>query len=174
MVAAFSRVLVRPLTLPELALLRDGHLDKVEPRIDAAALTEDTLAAVGKKVEKMQLARVADHSWYTYWLIIERTAGIGVGFVGFKGPPDADGLVEVGYGISPNHRGRGLMTEALRLLVRWAAAFPRCKGVTARQVLKDNVASQRVLAKCGFELAASREEYADYILRFGSRRRAGK
>ena len=43
-VLASRRLLLRPLTLREMALLRDGRLDRVEPRIDPDALTGDTLA----------------------------------------------------------------------------------------------------------------------------------
>ena len=168
-VLASQPLLLRPLTLREMAPLRDGRLDRVEPHIDPDALTGDTLAAIGKKVEKMELARPADHPWYTYWLIVDKVAGTGVGFVGFKGPPDADGLVEVGYGVSPNCRGRGFMTEALRLLVRWAASFPTCSGITALQVFNENLGSQRVLTNCGFALSASREDSGDHIFRFDSR-----
>src|SRR4051812_17515003 len=41
-------------------------------------------------------------------MIRETRDGLAVGGIGFFGPPDADGAVEVGYGLVPAARGRGL------------------------------------------------------------------
>ena len=43
-----------------------------------------------------------------------------VGTAGFHAPPDEDGRVEIGYGVEPEQRGRGLATEAVGGLMTWA------------------------------------------------------
>src|SRR3954451_22285022 len=48
--------------------------------------------------------------WALGYTSIERSSGTTVGACAFKGPPDADGVVEVAYGIDPDHRGRGFAT----------------------------------------------------------------
>ncbi|KAA0213430.1 N-acetyltransferase [bacterium] len=69
-----------------------------------------------------------------------------VGDAGFKGPPRM-GEIELGYGIVPALRGRGLATEAAAALCAWAisqgvrAIHARCEA--------DNVSSLRVLSKLG-------------------------
>ena len=70
--------------------------------------------------------------WYTYWLIIDKDNGKGIGFIGFKGLPDENGYSEVGYSISPNYRKKRFMTEALETLVKWAYGFQNSKGIVAK------------------------------------------
>ncbi|WP_246081711.1 GNAT family N-acetyltransferase [Nocardioides litoris] len=80
---------------------------------------------------------------------------LAVGSIGFFGPPE-DGEAEVGYGLVPEVRGRGLATEALRAVL---AETDRL-GVRVRaRTEAGNRASVRVLAKAGFtELRGSDEE----------------
>ncbi|HMP59849.1 MAG TPA: GNAT family N-acetyltransferase, partial [Gemmatales bacterium] len=69
----------------------------------------------------------------------------------FKGPPDAEGVVELAYGIEPSHRGRGFATEAADALTVFALATGQVRLVRAH-TLPTGAASERVLAKCGFRL----------------------
>jgi GNAT superfamily N-acetyltransferase len=57
--------------------------------------------------------------------VVVPPAGV-VGHAGFHGPPDADGVVEVGYTVVPELRGRGYARAALAALVAEAAACRRC------------------------------------------------
>lgn len=68
--------------------------------------------------------------------------------VGFHGPPDADGWVEIGYRVVSEHRRRGLAEEAVRALLTWAAV----KGIAGvkASVNHDNAASVSLLHKLGF------------------------
>jgi ribosomal-protein-alanine N-acetyltransferase len=81
--------------------------------------------------------------------VVDRKAGEAIGEVGTKGTADADGVVEIGYGLVPGARGRGLATEAVGALVDHLLSLDGITGVTAHTAM-DNVASQRVLAKTGF------------------------
>jgi RimJ/RimL family protein N-acetyltransferase len=71
-----------------------------------------------------------------------------VGTCGFKGPP-ADGVVEIAYGIDPEHQRKGYATEVARALVDYAFSRENVRLVRAH-TLPDAVASKRVLNKCGF------------------------
>jgi RimJ/RimL family protein N-acetyltransferase len=71
-----------------------------------------------------------------------------IGDIGFHTPP-RDGSVEVGFGLVPSARGAGHASEALRLLVAWAALQPGVRKVVAR-TLTDNKPSQAVLTQAGF------------------------
>jgi len=73
-----------------------------------------------------------------------------IGLADFKGPPDADGVVEIAYGIVPAYRGQGLATEAAQALVKYAFASGRVPVVRAHTLPERN-ASTRVLARCGFK-----------------------
>jgi [ribosomal protein S5]-alanine N-acetyltransferase len=87
--------------------------------------------------------------WRHGFWIIEKASGEIVGGAGFKGAPDADGMVEIAYGVVPSREGRGYATEAARALLHFAAADPRVKTIRAHTRPEPN-ASTRVLAKCGF------------------------
>jgi ribosomal-protein-alanine N-acetyltransferase len=78
-----------------------------------------------------------------------------VGDAGFKGPPDADGAVEIGCAILPEHRRNGYALAAARLLLERAAGAPAARLVRA-EVVESNAASVAVLAKAGFQLDGER------------------
>ncbi|MGH3055103.1 MAG: GNAT family N-acetyltransferase, partial [Gaiellaceae bacterium] len=71
-----------------------------------------------------------------------------IGDVGLKGPPDADGSVEIHFGLIPAYRGQGCGTEAVQALISWAFTQPQVRLITA-VCDHDNAASIRVLKKLG-------------------------
>ena len=87
--------------------------------------------------------------WYAVWLMeLRDPPGKIVGDFCFKGL-NADGMVEIGYGLRAGCCGKGYMTEAVRAITAWALVQP---GVTRVEAETDpqNIASQRVLSACGF------------------------
>src|SRR6266508_1168344 len=86
-----------------------------------------------------------------------------IGDIGFKGPPDATGAVEIGYSVLPAFRRRGYATEAARALVGWAAAQPGVRRVTA-ECLADNSASIRVLEKAGLRQVGRDEHGLKWVV----------
>lgn len=118
-------------------------------------LAEDIFSPVVRrattvKVSKMRQEKPDRHHWNTYWLIVRRDENIGIGTIGFKGQPDSQQYkVEIGYGLSAQHRQQGFMTEAAQTLTRWALVQPDCLGVVATTD-PDNIPSHRVLEKIGF------------------------
>ena len=85
--------------------------------------------------------------WYCIW-IIELKDGTYTGDLSFKGLND-DESVEIGYGILEEHQGRGYATEAVGAVIAWALQQPGITRVEA-ETAPDNLASKRVLEKCGF------------------------
>lgn len=58
--------------------------------------------------------------------------------------------VELGYIVSPRARGRGIASEALRLLTDWA--FSEHGALRVELLISvDNAASKRVAERCGYE-----------------------
>ena len=88
--------------------------------------------------------------WIPYTVIDDRTVDDWevVGGAGFHSPPQG-GVVVIGYGIAESRQGRGIATSAVRQLIDKARVAEGAHRIDATTAL-DNVASQRVLAKCGF------------------------
>jgi len=88
--------------------------------------------------------------WIPYTVIDDRAVDEWevVGGAGFHSPPH-DGVVEIGYGIAESRQGRGIATDAVSQLIDLARRAGDAHRITATTD-PDNIASQRVLAKCGF------------------------
>lgn len=72
-----------------------------------------------------------------------------VGICGFKGCPDTEGVVEIGYGIVPQRRRRGIASEAVRALLAHAFGDPGVTKVIAH-TLPELTPSIGVLTATGF------------------------
>ncbi len=123
--------------------------------------------ATGFKMNRMSELAPESHPWYTFWLVVIAAERHGVGLAGFKGDPNERGEVEIGYGIDPAYRNRGFATEAVKALIAWAFQDPTCWLVQA-DTLKDNVASNRVLAKTGMKIYYETDEGLCWKIERGS------
>jgi ribosomal-protein-alanine N-acetyltransferase len=72
-----------------------------------------------------------------------------VGHVGFHGPPDDAGMVEVAYSVDPLRRRRGHARRLLAAALEWAASDPRVRTVRA-SISPTNVASLATIRPFGF------------------------
>ncbi len=122
---------------------------------------EETLAQIDalspeqrSEVSPVWLARMAAAAASDPWLhgftLIHRASGAVVGTAGFKAPPGWDGIVEIAYGVAPEHQCLGYATEAASALTAFAFDSGRVRIVRAHTRPEPN-ASTRVLTKCGFE-----------------------
>lgn len=92
------------------------------------------------------------------WFLTLAEDGRVVGDCGTLGWTDEQGRVEIGYGLAAPFRGRGLGTEAVRVLADWVAAQPGVRTVTA-SVEVGNEASRRLLERLGFVLVGEEERH---------------
>jgi RimJ/RimL family protein N-acetyltransferase len=113
-------------------------VDAMTPE-DRAQVSAEWLAAV-------RASQFID-PWLHGFFIVHRDTGRTVGSSGFKGPP-ADGVVEIAYGIEPEHQGNGYATEAAEALTNFA--FAQGVRTVRAHTLPESNASTRVLVKCGF------------------------
>jgi RimJ/RimL family protein N-acetyltransferase len=84
--------------------------------------------------------------WWSYQLVVD---GQAVGDIGFHGPLDDQQQVTIGYQVVPSAQRRGLATAACAMLLElaWTAGARRLLASTDA----DNVASQQVLRRNGFQ-----------------------
>lgn len=86
--------------------------------------------------------------WWVY-LIVHKGDNMLIGSCGYKGEPDSNGYVEIGYEIMESHRKMGLGTETARALVDHAFSHRAVHKVIAHTVREEN-ASCSILQKVGF------------------------
>lgn len=72
-----------------------------------------------------------------------------IGDIGFKGKPDHQGIVEVGFGIIPDMHNKGIATESVGAIIEWALSSKKVQKIVA-ECLIDNTPSIRVLDKLNF------------------------
>lgn len=147
---------------------RTQHLELVPMTREQALEMVDALSAEDRaQVSPEWLARL--HStkppdpWSLGFSILERSGGAIVGQCSFKGPPSVQGMVEIAYGINPEHRGKGYATEAAEALAAWAFEDPRVRSVWAHTLPELN-ASTRVLEKCAFRWIGEVEDPEDGLV----------
>lgn len=129
----------------ELGRLLGAHVPEIRPaQLDGG----EAIRSMGERLRE-DPHQVGWWSWY--FVVSDETAGerVLIGDGGFKGPPAADGSVEIGYSVLARFRNKGYATEAVKALVMWAFEHPQVKRVVA-EALAENQASIRVLDKAGF------------------------
>lgn len=87
--------------------------------------------------------------WTLVRLIVVRETGEVVGNIGWHGPPDPDGMIEIGLEVAAPMRGRGYAKEALRGMWRWACDLPEVRTLRYT-VAPDNAPSIAIVESFGF------------------------
>ena len=96
--------------------------------------------------------------WWLYYIILQHeTDPVAVGTSGYKGPPEANGVVELGYGVLPEFQRRGIATEATMGLIANAFACLQVERVIS-ETLPELTASIGVMEKCGFKYVGAGSE----------------
>lgn len=135
---AGSGVVLRRVTAPDLAAIREiSFYDGIPAASDAEAL------AILERIERDYASGDSIH-----WGICLQESDELVGTCGFyRGYPDNVG--EIGYVLRPGFRGRGIMSAALALVVRFGFERMGLDGIVA-YTDADNTASIGVLERLGF------------------------
>jgi RimJ/RimL family protein N-acetyltransferase len=83
-----------------------------------------------------------------------------VGSIGFHGPPDDEGRLEIGYSVDPPYRRRGFAREAAEAMYDWAY---RTHGITTfvASVAPDNVASLNLIGEHGYSQIGEQMDEVD-------------
>ena len=112
--------------------------------IEAGACAPDFIYE--RALQNMQAAPHWAGVLSTRLYVLDGTQVVGAG--GVKAPPLDDGEVEIGYGIAPACRGRGLATQGARALTIEALAFGASR--VSAFTTPDNTASWRLLQRIGY------------------------
>ena len=108
-----------------------------------------TRVAARNFVQQAEAARDGGNGQWGMFEIILRETGEVIGDIGFHGPPNETGTVEIGYGIVEQYRGRGLVGESAMAICGLAWSRPGVTRIIARTE-EGNAASAGVLRHTGF------------------------
>jgi RimJ/RimL family protein N-acetyltransferase len=138
-----------PLSATTMAALVEGDLERARhesgAQLTAYFLDEAWLWRIRLEQAAKDPAALA---WVARAARDGRTGEV-VGHVGFHGPPDYRGMVEVAYAVDPAYRRRGYARAMLRTALAWAAAEPSVEVVRA-SISPANHASMATLRPFGF------------------------
>lgn len=139
------------LTAPVFRALASGDLaaaNAASPVPLSAYFAGPEWRAVWQRRSRQVEEDPASAAWVTGVIWDERRQAA-VGRAGYHGPPDASGMVEIGYAVDPAYRRRGYARAALEALLRRAACEPLVRTVRVT-ISPDNVASCRLASQYGF------------------------
>ncbi len=92
------------------------------------------------------------------WALARKGSDVLVGTCGFYWWDGDHSIAELGYDLSRDCWGKGLMTRAVRAAVCWAFDSLEINRIQAT-VMVGNIASARVLEKCGFQKEGMLRDY---------------
>jgi RimJ/RimL family protein N-acetyltransferase len=159
-----ERLELASMSVPFMAALEARDLPAAERAIGAAVPA--WLPGQLDHFLQLRLAQLADDPASRPWLgrAMILTEGEGrrrvVGTVGFHGPPDELGRLEVGYSVDPDHRRRGFAREAVAAMFDWAASTHGIHRFIA-SISPTNEASLGLAAGFGFEQTGSHVDEID-------------
>lgn len=149
------KIITFTVDLMEAFLRGDSEIEKLAPY---RAAPEYPLE-IYKQFFKYKIERFRKFPNENEWegIIIHKNDNMIMGDMGFKGGPNQEGIIDIGYSIVPSYRGCGYATEMGKAMVNWGLSQPNVKKVIAT-CDPDNFASIRVLEKIGFHITQKTED----------------
>ncbi|MGZ4507990.1 MAG: GNAT family N-acetyltransferase [Blastococcus sp.] len=156
------RVELVALDAATLRSLADGDLAGAN-RTAPVALTPYLAGPECRHVWRIRAVQVVEDPPSAGWVtrvVWDPDLGTAVGRAGYHGPPDGNGMVEVGYSVDPQYRRRGYARAALRALLDRAGHEPGVTTVRAT-ISPGNVASRDLVLAHGFAVVGEQWDDED-------------
>jgi len=144
------RVEVLQLDATALRGLADGDLTTAN-RTSPVPLTPYLAGEECRGVWEIRAVQIVEDPGSAAWItgvVWDPDRRLAVGRAGYHGPPDGDGMVEVGYSIDPQYRRQGYARAALRALIERARHEPGVRTFRAT-VSPDNAPSRGLVLSEG-------------------------
>ena len=82
-------------------------------------------------------------------MVLRADPRVAIGGIGFHGPADENGMLEIGYVVFPAFRRQGYAREAVLAMLRWAQQDPKVRRFRAA-VSPSNEPSRALVTSLGF------------------------
>jgi RimJ/RimL family protein N-acetyltransferase len=143
------------MSLAFMRALAEGDLDAASRMIGATlppGMREDLANFLRYRIPTLE-ADPASQPWLGRAIVAARPDGHPevIGTIGFHGPPDETGRVEIGYRVEAAFRRQGVATECVTALLAWAGS----QGIRRfrASVAPDNAGSLAIIRGLGFHQA---------------------
>lgn len=143
-----DRLVIIPMTYSIVCSLLNGdnkELEKLGVNLNGKWPLQDTLDILNFLKDGMKKNDEVDG--FGVWMIVKKDDMTVIGDAGFKGKPDENGEIEIGFGLIEEEWRKGYGCEAASSLIKWASENDLVKAVIA-ECLIDNIASIKTLKKC--------------------------
>jgi [ribosomal protein S5]-alanine N-acetyltransferase len=151
-----NRLQLIPCQLAHLEAFFNKEIKKMGQLLDADATGKWTEFPEGLQYTYAVLNNNKNNTiavWWSYFIIHKIDKKL-IGTCGFKGSPDAEGMVEIGYEITPLYRLKGLATETAQGLIDFATQHETVQLIRAHTLATANP-SVTVLEKLGFHFVGT-------------------
>lgn len=144
--------------------LQRRDLDSASRELEAdvpAWLADDMQDFFNYRLEQLR-EEPAVHGWLGRVMVLAEDDGSRkvVGSIGFHGPPDDEGRLEIGYRVDPGYRNRGFARESATAMYRWAHDEHGVSTFVAA-VSPDNIASLNLIEEFGFTIIGEQIDEID-------------
>jgi RimJ/RimL family protein N-acetyltransferase len=147
-----ERLVIKLLTISQLKLWTN-NISILEAELnckyDAEPIEGEFLNIINGQIKIIENDPL-NYMYHSFWFIIRKNDGIVVGSMDFKNIPDKMKEIEIGYGLGKRYEHNGYMTEAVEKFCEWALMDEKIETIIAETEI-DNMASKRVLERCGFK-----------------------
>jgi RimJ/RimL family protein N-acetyltransferase len=155
---ATARLSLVPATPEFIQAILEGRRAEAARLLGAAvplAWPSDRDSREGLPVYLLALRRGPEERAWAIRLVVLREERRLVGAITLKGPPGADGAVDIGWAIEPGDQRHGYAAEAAQAVRDWVLTQRGVRRVTAR-IQPDNEASMGVARRLGMQRTAER------------------
>lgn len=162
-----ERLVLRQLHSSDIDEVYELRLDKATTRYIPEALAQTREHAL-EHIQAVNKEIAANKS--INWAITTKDSGELIGLIGLVRIKPRNHRAEIGYILHESNRGRGLMSEALKLILEYAFVTLGFNSVIA-VIDPDNLASEKLLKRHGFKKEAHlrenihyKDEYRDTVI----------
>lgn len=148
-----KRLLLIPLTDEQLSLYtkQDNSLETaLQLNPGNRGISSRAIKTIEQKIRPILADASVNYLFYTIWIVVLKEEKIICGDIYFKGEAEENGEVEIGYATDADQQNKGIMTEAVSAISKWALTQKKVTSVIA-ETDPANLSSQKILEKNGFQ-----------------------